>query len=61
MALNCRNPQPLDGVASNSSSAKKYFEDVAYITGDGFHAVTPRQDKHDYNESWALGIQIGGG
>ncbi|KAK9918256.1 hypothetical protein WJX75_002649 [Coccomyxa subellipsoidea] len=61
VAVNCRNPEPQDGVASKSASAKQYFDDVAYITGDSFHPVTARHPKGDYNESWSLGIQIGGG
>lgn len=55
--VNCHfGPQPLNGKASASASAKQYVNDVAYIVGDGYQPVVTEQQKGTYNQSWSLGL-----
>ena len=55
--VNCHfGPEPLDGKASSSASAKQYINDVAYIVGDGYQPVVGEQQKANYNQSWAGGL-----
>ena len=50
-------PKPFpSGPGSQSASAKKYFNDIAYIVGDGYQPATNIQPKGAYNQSWALGL-----
>ncbi len=53
-------PYPHPGSASNSTSARKYVSDIAFIVGDGYQAANQIQPKQDYNQSWALGLVWGG-
>ncbi|BDA49125.1 hypothetical protein COCOBI_13-2350 [Coccomyxa sp. Obi] len=55
--VNCHyGPEPLNGKASASASAKQYVNDVAYIVGDGYQSVVKEQQKGTYNQSWSLGL-----
>ena len=55
-------PQPYPGPssASNSTSAREYVNDIAYIVGDGYRPATHIEPKQDYNQSWSLGLIWGG-
>lgn len=54
--FNCRNPKPLNGVASKSASARQYVDEVKYFIGDGWSPVLNGTAKGEHNESWALGL-----
>ena len=55
--VNCHyGPEPLNGKASASASAKQYVKDVAYIVGDGYQPVVKEQQKGTYDQSWSLGL-----
>ena len=57
--VNCHygpQPYPSQSSASNSTSANKYVNDIAYIVGDGYRPATQILPKQDYNQSWGLGI-----
>ncbi|BDA49126.1 hypothetical protein COCOBI_13-2360 [Coccomyxa sp. Obi] len=55
--VNCHfGPEPLNGKASASASAKQYINDVAYIAGDGYQPVIGEQEKGTYNQSWSGGL-----
>ena len=54
--FNCRNPQPLNGVASKSAAAQQYVNELKYSIGDGWSPVLNGTAKGDHNESWALGL-----
>ena len=56
VAYNCRNPTPLNGIASNSASAQQYVRDLRYFLGDGWTPVSLNTPKGQHNESWALGL-----
>ena len=56
VAYNCRNPAPLNGIASKSASAQQYVRDLRYILGDGWTPVSQNTPKGQHNESWALGL-----
>lgn len=56
MSFNCRNPRPLNGVASKSASAQKYLKGVQYVIGDGWAPVDAKTPKGEHNESFSLGL-----
>ena len=51
---------PSPSAASNSTSAKEYVDDIAYIVGDGYRPATQIEPMQDYNQSWGLGLVWGG-
>ena len=54
--FNCRNPQPLHGIASKSAAAQQYVNELKYFIGDGWSPVLNGTAKGQHNESWALGL-----
>jgi hypothetical protein len=57
--VNCHygpQPYPSASSASNSTSARKYVDDIAFIVGDGYRPATVIEPKQDYNQSWGLGL-----
>ena len=54
--FNCRNPKPLNGIASKSASAQQYVNNLKYFMGDGWAPVSTDTPKGEHNESWAFGL-----
>ena len=53
-------PYPSPSSASNSTSAREYVSNIAYIAGDGYQPATRIEPQEDYNQSWSLGLVWGG-